>query len=75
MVPLFVVVEEVLADRGAQMVLTEEHELVEALALDGTDEALGIGVQIGAARRQADGRDAGRGEDGSELIEPACCMT
>jgi hypothetical protein len=31
--------EEVLADRGVQMALAEKDELVEALALDGTDEA------------------------------------
>jgi hypothetical protein len=29
-------------DRGAQVALTEEHGLAEALALDGTDEALGV---------------------------------
>jgi hypothetical protein len=52
MVSLRMVVDEVLADRGAQMVLTEEHELVEALALDRTDEALGIGVQVGTAGRR-----------------------
>jgi hypothetical protein len=28
------VVDEVLADRGAQVVLAEKHELAEALALD-----------------------------------------
>jgi hypothetical protein len=49
------------------VVLTEKHELVEALALDGTDEALGVSVQVGTAGRQADGRDPGRGEEGPEL--------
>jgi hypothetical protein len=49
------------------MALAEKHELVEALALAGTDEALGIGVQIGTASRQADRDDAGGGEEGPEL--------
>jgi len=39
------------------VVLTEKDELVEALVLDGTDEALGVSVQVGTARRQSDGRD------------------
>jgi hypothetical protein len=42
-------------------------EPTEALALDGTDETLGIGVQVGIAWRQADGGDAGRREEGPEL--------
>ena len=49
------------------MVLAQEHELVEALAFDGTYEALGVGVEVGTARRQADGRDAGGGEEGPEM--------
>jgi hypothetical protein len=61
MVSLLVVVEEVLADRGAWIALSEKDELVEALVPDGTDEALGVRVQVGAARRQADSGDAGRG--------------
>jgi hypothetical protein len=62
MVSLLMIVSEVLADCGALMALTEKDELAEALALDGTDEALGVSVEVGTARRQADGCDPGRGE-------------
>ncbi len=51
-------------DADTSQTLTEEHELAEALALDGTDEALGVGVEVGTAGRQADRGDAGRGEEG-----------
>nr|WP_275942121.1 hypothetical protein [Haliangium ochraceum] len=45
------------------MTLAEQDELVEALALDGANEALGVGVEVGAAWRQADRLDpAGREE-------------
>jgi hypothetical protein len=47
--------------------LAEKHEFVEALALDGPGEALGVSVQVGAARRQAARGDAGGGEESSEL--------
>jgi hypothetical protein len=60
-------VGEVLADRGAQMALAEKNELVEALALDGTDEALGVCVEVGTARRQADRGDASGRKKGSQL--------
>jgi hypothetical protein len=66
-VALGVVVGDVFSDVCAEMVLAQQDELVEALALDGTDEALGVSVQDGTARRQADGRDSGRGEEGPEL--------
>ena len=46
------------------MALAEKDELVEALAFDGTNEALGVIVQVGTARGQADRGDAGRGEEG-----------
>lgn len=49
------VVREVLADNGAQMVLAEKHELVEAFGFDGPHEAFGVGVEVGTARWQADG--------------------
>jgi hypothetical protein len=66
-VPLGVVVGDVFSDGCAEMVLAQQHELFEALALAGTDEALGIGVQIGTASRQADRDDAGGGEEGPDL--------
>jgi hypothetical protein len=36
------------------MAFAEKDEHVEVLALDGPDEALGVSVQVGTARRQAD---------------------
>ena len=42
------------------MGLAEKHELVEALALDGTHEAFGLGVQVGTTGREADGREPSR---------------
>ncbi len=66
MVPLLVVVGAILVDRGTQVVLTEEHELVETLALGGTDEALGVGVEVGTAGRQANRDNAGGGEESPE---------
>jgi hypothetical protein len=45
---------QILVDRGAQVALTEEHELATTLVLDGTEEALGEGVEVGTTRRQAD---------------------
>jgi hypothetical protein len=67
MVSLLVIVDKVLADRGAEVALTEKHELAEALAPDGTDEALSVGVQVGTVRGQAERGDASRGEEGAEL--------
>jgi hypothetical protein len=67
MVALSVVVRQILVDCSAQVALAEEHELVEALAFDGTNEALGVSVQAGTARGQADRGDAGGGEEGAEL--------
>ena len=62
MVPLGVVVGDVFSDGCAEMVLAQQHELAEALALDGPHEAFGLGVQVGAARRQADRRDPRRAQ-------------
>jgi hypothetical protein len=39
-------VSEVLADRGEWMALPEKYELVEALARDGTEEALGLRASL-----------------------------
>jgi hypothetical protein len=63
MVSRLMAVSEARAKRGAQLALTEEHELAQTLTLDGTPEALGVGVQVGTARRQAGRGDAGRGEE------------
>jgi hypothetical protein len=56
-VALGVVVGDVFSDGCAEVVLAQQHELVEAFALDGTHKAFGVGVEIGTARRQADRRD------------------
>jgi hypothetical protein len=56
-VALGVVVGDVFSDGGAVVALAEQHELAEAFALDGADEALSVRVQVGAARRQAYWRD------------------
>jgi hypothetical protein len=58
-VALGVVVGDVFSDGCAEVVLAQEHELAEALALDGAHEAFSVGVQVGAARRQADKHDPG----------------
>jgi hypothetical protein len=55
MISLLTVVREVLADLGAQMALAEKHKLVEALALAGTAEALGVSVRSGWDCRPAGG--------------------
>jgi threonine dehydrogenase-like Zn-dependent dehydrogenase len=39
------------------MALAKKHELAEALAPDGAHEALGVGIEVGTARRQADRGD------------------
>ena len=48
------------------MVLAEQDELVEALALDGANEALGVGVEVGTAWRQADRLNPARREELAE---------
>jgi hypothetical protein len=53
MVALSMVVLQIRVDCSAQVALAEEHELVEALARDGTDEALDVIVEVGTVRRQA----------------------
>ena len=45
------------------MTLAEQDELVEALALDVADEALGVGVEVGTAWPQADWLDPARREE------------
>jgi hypothetical protein len=44
------------------MALAETDELTEAHALDGTDGALGVSVQVETARWEADRGDAGRAQ-------------
>ena len=52
-VPLAVVVRHVLANFRAKVSLSEWDDLAETLLLDGQDESLREGVQIGAAGRQS----------------------
>ena len=46
-VALGVIVGDVFSDGCGEMVLAQQHEFVEALAFDGSHEALGVGVQVG----------------------------
>ena len=54
---LQLVVLDVLLDDVPNVPLAEQDHLVQALVLDGPDEALGVGVQVGAAL----GRDSEAG--------------
>src|SRR5206468_2549050 len=53
-----VVVVEVVAEKPAEVALAEDDNVVEALAADAADEALGERVLPGAARRGEDFLDA-----------------
>ena len=44
------IMDQVLGDGAAQVVLPEEDHLVQALHADRFHEALGVGVQIGTSR-------------------------
>ena len=57
MVSLAVVVLDVLVDEASEMILTERNHSVETLVPDRPDEPLGIGVEVGTPRREADGPD------------------
>ena len=50
--PLGVVVFDVLIEHVPQLLLSEEDHLVQAFLLDGSDEALRVGVEVRRARRQ-----------------------
>jgi hypothetical protein len=54
MVALKVIVLDEFSDCAAQVPLAEQHELVQALALDRQHEPLGVSVQIRTARQQPD---------------------
>jgi hypothetical protein len=49
------------------MPLTEDDEVVEALAANGADEALGVGVEVWAASWQPQRPDAGALEEGAKV--------
>jgi hypothetical protein len=51
-VALAVVVVDVLANGVAEVALAQEDQSVEALLLDRAHEALRVGIQVGAARRE-----------------------
>ena len=56
--PLPVVKVGKLADQVIQMARAQHHEAVQALALEGEDEPLREGVQVGAPRRQPHRRNS-----------------
>jgi len=64
--PLLVVVVDELPQSLPEMGLAERDDLVEALELDGEDEALGEGVEVGAVGREAEHLAAAVGEQISE---------
>ena len=53
-IPLGMVMVEIVAQCPAQRALAEEDHFGQALLLDRPDPALGIGVQVRAARRQCE---------------------
>jgi hypothetical protein len=65
-VALGVVVGDVFSDGCAEMVLAQQHELAEAFALDGADEALSVCVQVRTARWQPDGCNPSRPQSSLE---------
>jgi len=65
-VPLLVVVLEELAENAAEVGFAEGDDVVEALVADGAHEALGVGVEIGTAWRDADDAHALVGEQPTE---------
>jgi hypothetical protein len=52
--PVGVIVGGVLGDQVSEVSLAKDEKLVQGLVLDGPDEALGMGIEVGAARRQLD---------------------
>jgi len=58
-VPLPVIMSGVLTSRFPKRPFPEEDHPVEAFILDRSDEPLGVGVQVGRTRRQADDLDPG----------------
>ena len=48
-VPLFVVMNQILPKRPAKVILAERDQAVQAFSADREHEALGVGVQVGAA--------------------------
>ncbi len=69
-VPLSMVMGQVLSDHMTQHALAEDDNLVETLLLDGSDEALGEGIQVGRLRRQLDRFHADGTDHGVELLGP-----
>ena len=60
---LVVVVVEVLGQHPSKMLLAERDDVGEQLASNAADEALDIGVEVGAVARELDGGDAGVAKD------------
>ncbi len=58
-IPLPVIMSRVLTSRLPKRPFPEEDHPIEAFVLDRSDKPLGIGVQVGGTRRQADDLDAG----------------
>jgi hypothetical protein len=57
-----------LADRQAEVVLSEGDELAQALGLDGQHETLCERVEVGAEGRELEARDACGAENGAERL-------
>jgi hypothetical protein len=66
--PLVMIVLEILGQDMSQLLFGSEHQLVEAFHLDGSDESLGIGVEIRTSRRRFHRVHARGFEDGVELV-------
>lgn len=67
-VSLSVVVLDKLGNEHAKMPLTERDDAAQTLAANGSNEALGVSVEIGVPTRQADAADAGRAEQADKVL-------
>ena len=63
MVLLPVVVLDILVDKLSEVSLTQRHDSAETFLLDGANEPLGIGIEIGTAREKTHGVDAATPEN------------
>jgi hypothetical protein len=67
-VPLGVKVGDVLGEETSNVPLAERHDPSEALLLDGTDEPLGVRIQVRTRRGEPQQQDVARGQDLLEVL-------
>ena len=66
--PLLVVVRRVLGEDRSELPFVEDQQPVQALAANGADPPLGVGVRPRSSWWAAQYLDSGAGEDGAEAV-------